>query len=87
MPRAAEPTCRMAEYLVAIRDLIGEKRYPPTYREIGRKVGVSSSATVHRQMKNLKKRGFIQSKGYRTMTITEPGHRFLERLGAASATS
>ena len=36
-----------------------EKGYPPTVREIGEGVGLSSSSTVHGHLSRLEKKGFI----------------------------
>lgn len=38
---------------------VREKGYPPTFREIGRGVGLSSSSTVQKRMDTLKSQGRV----------------------------
>ena len=46
------------EELEKLRKEIEEKGYPPSVREIGRAVGLSSTATVHCYLKKLEELGF-----------------------------
>ncbi len=46
-----------------LRFIIGEVRkngYPPSVREIGQAVGLSSSSTVHAHLTNLEKKGYLK---------------------------
>jgi repressor LexA len=46
-----------------LRYIISEVRkhgYPPSVREIGQAVGLSSSSTVHAHLKNLEKKGYLK---------------------------
>ena len=42
-----------------IEKQINEKGYPPSVREIGKAVGLSSTATVHTYIAKLKEKGYI----------------------------
>lgn len=45
-----------------IEKQINEKGYPPSVREIGKAVGLSSTATVHGYLAKLTKKGYIKKK-------------------------
>ena len=53
------PTERQARILEIIRDFTQERGYPPSVREIGERVGLSSSSTVQSHLRSLEKRGLI----------------------------
>ena len=53
------PTERQSRILEVIRDFTEERGYPPSVREIGERVGLSSSSTVQSHLKSLEKRGLI----------------------------
>ncbi|MGP6157826.1 MAG: transcriptional repressor LexA [Vulcanimicrobiaceae bacterium] len=53
------PTERQARILEVIRDFTHQRGYPPSVREIGERVGLSSSSTVQSHLKSLEKRGLI----------------------------
>ncbi len=52
-------TERQQRILRAINELTAERGYPPSVREIGERVGLSSSSTIHAHLKALEKRGLI----------------------------
>jgi repressor LexA len=52
-------TERQQRILQAIADFRAERGYPPSVREIGERVGLSSSSTIHAHLKALEKRGLI----------------------------
>ncbi len=52
-------TDRQRSILEAIRELTAEHGYPPSVREIGERVGLSSSSTIHSHLKSLERRGLI----------------------------
>jgi repressor LexA len=52
-------TDRQRRILHAINELTAEQGYPPSVREIGERVGLSSSSTIHAHLKALEKRGLI----------------------------
>ena len=52
-------TERQRRILDAIRAFTAEHGYPPSVREIGERVGLSSSSTIHAHLKALERRGLI----------------------------
>jgi repressor LexA len=54
------PTERQRRILEVIREFTEERGYPPSVREIGELVGLSSSSTVQSHLKTLERRGLIQ---------------------------
>src|SRR5215472_1765334 len=52
-------TERQQRILDVIRAFTTEHGYPPSVREIGERVGLSSSSTIHAHLKALEKRGLI----------------------------
>lgn len=58
MPEAL--TERQRQILQFIKDEIRAKGYPPSVREIGEAIGLSSSSTVHGHMTRLEEKGYIR---------------------------
>lgn len=54
-----QTTERQQRILEVIRAFTAERGYPPSVREIGERVGLSSSSTIHAHLKTLERRGFI----------------------------
>ena len=52
-------TERQQRILEVIRAFTAERGYPPSVREIGERVGLSSSSTVQSHLKTLERRGLI----------------------------
>jgi repressor LexA len=52
-------TERQQRILDVIRAFTAERGYPPSVREIGERVGLSSSSTIHAHLKALERRGLI----------------------------
>ena len=52
-------TERQRRILEVIRTFTAEHGYPPSVREIGERVGLSSSSTIHAHLKALERRGLI----------------------------
>jgi repressor LexA len=52
-------TERQRRILEIIRAFTAEHGYPPSVREIGERVGLSSSSTIHAHLKALERRGLI----------------------------
>ena len=59
-----ELTKRQQEILVFIKKFIVSNGYPPTIREIGENIGVSSSVTVHSHVQKLVDKGYIKKKWF-----------------------
>src|SRR5437879_5661859 len=53
-------TARQRRILEFIRATVRERGYPPTVREIGEAVGLTSSSSVHAQLANLERRGLLR---------------------------
>jgi repressor LexA len=57
---AKELSKRQKKILEFIREYLDEHRFPPTIREIGRTVGISSTSVVKYNLDALERRGFIE---------------------------
>ena len=55
-----ELTKRQNEILNFIKEYIVKYGYPPTIREIGKALDISSPATIHAHLQNLEKKGIIK---------------------------
>src|SRR5262245_61362091 len=59
-PAEAEPlTARQRRIVDFIAETVQKRGYPPTVREIGEAVGLTSSSSVHAQLANLEKKGLL----------------------------
>ncbi len=52
-----------------IEKQVNEKGYPPSVREIGKGVGLSSTATVHTYLTGLEKKGYIKKENQKGRTL------------------
>jgi repressor LexA len=59
-PDAAGLTPRQRRVLAHIKDSIESRGYPPSMREIGEAVGLTSSSSVAHQLKVLEQKGFLR---------------------------
>lgn len=57
---AEELTTRQRRILEVIRDAVADRGYPPSIREIGEAVGLTSTSSVHSQLEALQRKGFIR---------------------------
>lgn len=55
-----ELTPRQRRIVEFIRRTVRERGYPPTVREIGEAVGLTSSSSVHAQLANLQRKGVLR---------------------------
>ena len=62
-------TDRQKDILDVIKQAIAKNGYPPTVREIGAKIGLSSSATTQFHIKKLEEKGYIKKNATKTRTI------------------
>ena len=62
-------TKRQNEILNYLKEYIVSHGYPPTIREIGNSMGISSPATVHAHLNNLEKKGFIKKEDSKNRAI------------------
>ncbi|PUA82476.1 transcriptional repressor LexA [Nocardioides currus] len=59
-PDATGLTPRQQRVLATIKDSIEDRGYPPSMREIGTAVGLTSSSSVAHQLKTLEEKGFLR---------------------------
>ena len=59
-PDASGLTPRQQRVLNVIHDSIAQRGYPPSMREIGEKVGLTSSSSVAHQLRMLEEKGFLK---------------------------
>lgn len=62
-------TKRQADILDALKKSIAKKGYPPTVRELGEEVHLSSPATIHFHLEKLAEKGYIKKSEKRNRTI------------------
>ncbi len=67
-------TTRQQRIVEFIARTVRERGYPPTVREIGEAVGLTSSSSVHAQLANLERRGLLHKDPTkpRAMALEEP---------------
>jgi repressor LexA len=75
-PSSAETeplTARQRRIMDFIAETVQQRGYPPTVREIGEAVGLTSSSSVHAQLANLERRGLLRKDPTkpRAMTLSE----------------
>ncbi|MFC2030726.1 transcriptional repressor LexA [Chloroflexota bacterium] len=71
---------RQQKILDFIREFIGERSFPPTIREIGQTVGISSTSVVKYNLDALERKGFIERDGEISRGIRLAGE-MAERMG------
>ena len=59
-PDATGLTARQRRVLEVIRDSVERRGYPPSMREIGEAVGLTSSSSVSHQLATLERKGFLR---------------------------
>jgi repressor LexA len=68
----AEPaklTPRQRKVLEVIRDWVERFGYPPSVREIGDAVGLTSTSSVHHQLRTLERKGYLRRDPNRTRAV------------------
>lgn len=65
----SDVTSKQEQILAYIRQNVREKGYPPSVREIGKAVGLSSSSTVHAHLNKLESLGLIRRDPTKPRTI------------------
>ena len=69
MGNRAETTRKERAILKFIEEQVIDKGYPPSVREIGKAIGLSSTATVHAYLAKLEKQGFIKKEDKKGRTL------------------
>jgi repressor LexA len=75
-------TPRQQRILHFIRDAVRDRGYPPTVREIGEAVGLTSSSSVHAQLENLRRKGLLRKDPSKPRAIEVAGARPMEAAAA-----
>lgn len=68
-------TKRQQQILDYIRKCIEVKHYPPSVREIGQAIGLSSPSTVHAHLNALEAKGFIKRDGAKSRSMVVTGQK------------
>ncbi len=69
-PDASGLTPRQQRVLTVIRDSIERRGYPPSMREIGERVGLTSSSSVAHQLRVLEEKGFLKRDPHRPRALS-----------------
>jgi len=71
-------TNRQRRVLAAIRECVEQRGYPPSMREIGQAVGLTSPSSVAHQVKTLEKMGFLRKdpRRPRTLEVVSPAPQY-----------
>jgi repressor LexA len=82
-PDATGLTPRQQRVLTVIRDSIERRGYPPSMREIGERVGLTSSSSVAHQLRALEEKGFLKRDPNRprALSVFTPGGARVEGGG------
>jgi repressor LexA len=69
-------TWRQRKVLQVIRDSVQKRGYPPSMREIGEAIGLTSTSSVAYQLAILERKGYLHRDGRRprTVEVRLPGH-------------
>ncbi len=66
-------TPRQRKILEVIRDWVERYGYPPSVREIGDAVGLTSTSSVHHQLRTLERKGYLRRDPNRTRAVDVRG--------------
>jgi repressor LexA len=66
-------TPRQRKILEVIRDWVDRFGYPPSVREIGDAVGLTSTSSVHHQLRTLERKGYLRRDPNRTRAVDVRG--------------
>jgi repressor LexA len=74
-PDALGLTPRQQRVLTVIKDSIERRGYPPSMREIGERVGLTSSSSVAHQLRTLEEKGYLTRDPHRprALSVYAPG--------------
>ena len=86
-PDATGLTPRQQRCLNVIRESIDERGYPPSMREIGEKVGLTSSSSVAHQLRTLEHKGYLKRDPNRprALTVFNPDEAIVDETGIGDA--
>jgi repressor LexA len=69
-PNAVGLTPRQQRVLTVIKESIERRGYPPSMREIGERVGLTSSSSVSHQLRMLEEKGYIKRDPHRPRALS-----------------
>ena len=78
-------TPRQQRVLTVIRESLASRGYPPSMREIGDKVGLTSSSSVAHQLRTLEEKGYLRRDPNRPRAMTVAGLDEVDSTGAGDA--
>jgi len=80
-------TPRQQRVLTVIRDSIERRGYPPSMREIGERVGLTSSSSVAHQLRVLEEKGFLKRDPNRprALSVFNPDEATVDETGVGDA--
>ena len=86
----ASLTPRQRKVLEVIRDWVERFGYPPSVREIGDAVGLTSTSSVHHQLRTLERKGYLRRDPHRTRAVDvrgpdDPAGNEVDDAGGAAA--
>jgi repressor LexA len=86
-PDASGLTPRQQRVLTVIRDSIEQRGYPPSMREIGERVGLTSSSSVAHQLRVLEEKGFLRRDPNRprALSVYNPDEAVVDETGSGDA--
>ncbi len=80
-------TKRQQQILDYIRKCIEVKHYPPSVREIGQAIGLSSPSTVHAHLNALEAKGYIRRDGAKSRSMVITGAEQEQKTPAGNTSS
>jgi repressor LexA len=84
-PDATGLTPRQQRVLTVIRESLVDRGYPPSMREIGEKVGLTSSSSVAHQLRTLEEKGYIKRDPNRPRALSVAGLDERDETGSGDA--
>ncbi|MBF4161685.1 transcriptional repressor LexA [Nocardioides acrostichi] len=84
-PDASGLTARQIKVLETIKRSLERRGYPPSMREIGEAVGLTSTSSVSHQLRQLEDKGFIKRDPHRPRALEVYTPEFLNRRRAISS--
>ncbi len=80
-------TKRQQQILDYIRKCIEVKHYPPSVREIGQAIGLSSPSTVHAHLNALEAKGYIRRDGAKSRSMVITGSEQEQKMPASNTSA
>jgi len=89
-PDATGLTPRQQRVLAVIKDSIERRGYPPSMREIGERVGLTSSSSVAHQLRTLEEKGYLKRDPHRPRALQvfdphDPAAAIVDETGSGDA--